>query len=129
MEYNKYQEVWESRASIRTRPRKVIDFDKRGYFFPEDKQPILLDEAVQKLGDEIKERILIESFYKYLHDIVNLEIELINQACMKLIYKDLPVLYTDVMKLNAYTILIDEFYHVYIAKDMIAQLGKTLSHK
>ena len=122
MEENKYQSRWESRGSVRTRPRKVIDFSKSGYFFPEDKQPLLLNKRVQGLGEEVKERILLESFYKYLHDIVNLEIKLITSACDKIIYGDLVVDYTDIMKLNAYTIIIDEYYHVYIAKDMIFQL-------
>ncbi len=119
---NTYQKKWETRSSIRTRPRKLIDFTQEGYFFPEDKQPLLLIKEVHELGERTKKEILLKSFYKYLHDIVTLEIKLINSACTKIQYHDLPVHYDDSTKLSTYTILIDEYYHVYIAKDMIFQL-------
>lgn len=124
---NIYQEKWESRSSVRTRPRKFIDFGQSGYFFPEDKQPILLNQDVINLGEKVKENILLQSFYKYLNDIINLEIKLINSACTKLIYSDLIVKYTDEIKLNTYTIIIDEYYHVYLAKDMMLQLNQQFS--
>jgi len=121
---NRYQEKWESRGSIRTRPRKFIDFNQKGYFFPENKQPLLLNSDIINLGQEVKETVLLQSFYKYLDDIVNLEIKLINSVCNKLIYSDLIVNYNDEVKLNAYTIIIDEYYHVYIARDMLLQLDR-----
>lgn len=117
-----YRDKWESRGSIRTRPRKPIDFEKNGYFFPEDKQPLLLSEAASSLGPESKSTILLHSFFKYLNDIINLEIKLIASACDKIIYEDLPLEYPDSLKLNAYTVIIDEYHHVYIARDMVLQL-------
>ena len=119
---NKYQNIWESRASIRTRPRKFIDFNEKGSFFPEDKQALLFNQNIVDLGPEIKEIILLQSFYKYLNDIVTLEINLITTACNKIISADLPVKYSEEIKLNARTIIIDEYYHVYIAHDMMLQL-------
>lgn len=121
---NSFQEKWESRGSIRTRPRKFIDFNQSGYFFPEDKQPLLLSSNLIDLDPEVKKLVLLQSFYKYLNDIVNLEIKLINSVCGKLIYSDLIVEYSDETKLNTYTIIIDEFYHVYVAKDMMLQLSQ-----
>lgn len=121
---NGYQEIWESRSSIRTRPRHIIDFTKEGVFFPENKQPLLLNEKVNILDEEIKKLILLQSFQKYLHDIVYLEINLVNSACNKIIYNDLVINYTDEIKLNAYTVIIDEVYHAYIAKDIIMQLNR-----
>ncbi|MFR9730638.1 diiron oxygenase [Saccharopolyspora sp. MS10] len=117
-----YAARWEARGSVRTRPRKTIDFSQRGYFFPEDRQPLLLDETVAALGEPAKERILIQSFFKYLHDIVNLEIEEIVSACTKVLHADLPVEFGPEIKLNTYSIVIDEYYHVYIAQDLIMQL-------
>lgn len=117
-----YVARWEARGSVRTRPRKTIDFTQTGYFFPEDRQPLLLDENVAALGEQAKERILIQSFFKYLHDIVNLEIKEIVSACTKVLYSDLPVEFGPEIKLNTYSIVIDEYYHVYIAQDLIMQL-------
>lgn len=119
---NKYQEVWESRSSIRSRPTKIIDFNDKGYFFPEDRQPLLLDSDVINLGEEVKEVILLHSFYKYLHDITTLEISLLD-SCNRIIQDKLIVKYSEEVKLNTYTILIDEYYHVYLAKDMMLQLN------
>jgi hypothetical protein len=119
---NKYQKTWESRSSIRTRARKFIDFDQKGYFFPEEKQPLLLDMEIDGLGDEVRQVILLQSFRKYLNDIVNLEIKLISKVCNMLITGNLVIEYPEETKLNAYTILIDEYYHAYIAQDIIIQL-------
>lgn len=117
-----YVQRWEARGSVRTRPRKTIDFSQTGHFFPQDRQPLLLDRTVAALDEPAKERILIQSFFKYLHDIVNLEIKEIVSACTKILYADLPVSFSDELKLNTYSIVIDEYYHVYIAQDLIMQL-------
>lgn len=74
------------------------------------------------MDNERKSKILTQSLFKYLNDIVNLEIKLINSACNKIIYGDLAVKFDEQIKLNAYTVIIDEYYHVYIARHMINQL-------
>lgn len=123
-EFTVYQQKWDSRSSVRSRPEKYIDFSLEGYFFPSDKQPILLNEEVQALGESIKKEILLQSFFKYLNDIIHLEVKLINNACHLIIYESLPVIYSEDTKLNAYTVLIDEYYHVYVAKNMMMQLDR-----
>ncbi len=125
---NYYQDKWESRSSIRSRPRKVIDFGLSGDFFPEEKQVLMFLPEVQALGEEAKQEILIQSFFKYANDIINLEIKLIVAACSKIIYNDLVVDYSESTKLNAYTVIIDEYYHVYTARDMIKQLKSRFSY-
>ncbi|MBP2478402.1 hypothetical protein JOF53_007274 [Crossiella equi] len=119
-----YVARWEARGSVRTRPRKTIDFGLTGHFFPADRQPLLLAPEVAGLDGEVRERILIQSFFKYLHDIVNLEIKEIVSACTKVLDGTLPVPLSDELKLNCYSIVIDEYYHVYIAQDLILQLRK-----
>ena len=121
---NNYQNKWESRSSIRTRPRKFIDFNQRGSFFPYDKQVLLELPEIKILDSEVQNEILLQSFHKYLNDIITLEVFLINSACNKLIYKDLAVKYSEEDKINAYTIIIDEYYHVYNAYDMMMQLDQ-----
>lgn len=120
---NIYQDKWESRSSIRTRPRKYIDFSLSGDFFPPDKQLLLLIPEVSDLGNRVKSEILLQSFYKYLNDIVGLESKLIIAACNKLLSTDIVVKYSEETKLNTHTIIIDEYYHIYVAKDMINQLN------
>ncbi|MFN8769349.1 MAG: ferritin-like domain-containing protein [Neisseriaceae bacterium] len=118
-----YQELWENRSSIRTRPRKEIDFNQNGLFFPPEKQLLLLLPEINTLGENAKNEILLLSLYKYLNDIVNLETKLIVEACNYIINDNSLVKYPQETKLNAYTIIIDEYYHVYIAQDMLNQLN------
>jgi NADH-quinone oxidoreductase subunit L len=59
----RYLEKWESRSSIRSRPKKYIDFNQEGYFFPEDKQPLLLNQDIINMGQKIKEEILLAAFH------------------------------------------------------------------
>lgn len=124
-----YQQRWDSRSSVRSRPEKYIDFSLEGYFFPSDKQPILLNEEVQALGEAVKKEILLQTFFKYLNDIIHLEVKLISTACHLVIYELLPVSYAEETKLNAYTVLIDEYYHVYVAKNMMMQLDKQFPNR
>lgn len=120
--HNPYQDKWESRSSVRTRPRKPIDFNRIGDFFPADKQVLLLLPEIIALGEPIRKKILLQSFYKYLHDIIHLEMQWIYSACNHIIYKKLPIVYSENTKLNAYTVIIDEYYHIYTAYDLITQL-------
>ncbi len=117
-----YQRRWESRSSVRTSPRKTIDFTRSGFFFPPDKQLVLLLPEIAVLGESVKREILLHSFYKYLNDIIHLEIHLISTVCHNIIYGGLAVTYPESIKIAAYTVMIDEYYHVYVARDMMNQL-------
>jgi|TARA_R110002126_G_C10469531_1_gene500971 hypothetical protein len=130
MDFNtaqKYQAKWESRSSVRTRPRKPIDFSLSGDFFPMDKQVLFLLPEVCALDDK-KQAILLLSFIKYLHDIIQLETHFIYSACHSMMHKDLPIVYADVIKRNVSTIIVDEYYHVYIAYDLLSQLREEHPH-
>lgn len=119
---NKYQEKWETRSSIRTRPRKLIDFQLSGDFYPRHKQLLFILPEVYSLDETQKSEILIKTFYKYLSDIIDLEVNWICLACDKIIRGNLMVPYSEAFKMNAYTIIMDEYYHMYMAYDMILQL-------
>ena len=125
---SQYQQKWESRSSIRTRPRKTIDFTLSGYFFPINKQVLFLIPEIASLSVEKTNDILILSFCKYLQDIIQLEIKWIYSACHSIIHKNLSVPYSELIKLNASTIIIDEYYHVYIAYDLLNQLRESFPH-
>lgn len=118
----KYQQTWESKSSVRSRPRRVVDFTQKGSFFPLSKQPLFIHDYVQNFPYDTKELLLLYSFLKYLNDIVNIEVKLVNSACFKIIYDNLVINYPDRLKLNAYTVITDEWYHVYNAKDIILQI-------
>lgn len=117
-----YQLKWESRSSVRTRPRKTIDFSLAGDFFPVEKQDLFLLPEVRALEKQTQQNIQLLMLYKYLEDIIQLETQCIYRACDTIMNKKTPVIYSDIIKRNASTVIIDEYYHVYIAYDLLAQL-------
>ena len=124
----KYQLRWESRSSIRSRPRKAINFSLSGDFFPRDKQVLFLLPEVCALSEQTKQDILLLSFHKYLNDIIHLETQWIYNACHTMMHKKTPAIYSSFIKLNASTVIIDEYYHVYMAYDLLNQLKEKFSH-
>ena len=123
-----YRLTWESRSSLRTRPAKQIDFSLPGDFFSRDKQVLLCLPEIASFGEKKIKEILVLSLYKYLKDIVQLESKWIYSACDSIIYKDLSVKFLDMHKLNACTIVMDEYYHIYIAYDLLLQLRTAFPH-
>ncbi|MFN8771057.1 MAG: diiron oxygenase [Neisseriaceae bacterium] len=123
-DYNKYKykDKWERRSSIRTRPRKSIDFNESGFFFPVSKQAFLMLPELLELDYMQKTEISIHLFRKYLHDVSNEELKIVNIACNHLIANDLIIKFPEYMKLDAFTIILDEYYHVYIGEDLLDQL-------
>lgn len=119
---NVYQELWESKSSLRTCHRKLIDFSVSGDFFPQDKQVLFLLPEISGLDNQKKKEILILSFYNYLQEINQLESSWVCRACNNIIYQSFDVVFSEEMKLNALTILMDEYYHLYVASDYMQQL-------
>lgn len=119
---NLYQNKWESRSSIRTRPRKLINFEQSGYFFPVARQPLFTLQEISEASEEIKSTILLWSLVKYLFDIVRVEINSVCLSCHKILENNAGIIFNEIDKLNAYTVIIDEYYHVYTAQDLINQL-------
>ncbi len=126
--FQEYQLKWESRSSVRTRPRKPIDFACVGNFFPIDKQVLFLLHEVDVLNDQARQDILLLSFCKYLNDIITLETDYIYNACYSIMHKNFPFAYSNLAKLNANTVIIDEYYHVYIARDLLLQIQTQFPH-
>lgn len=119
---SEYQSLWERRSSIRSRPRKIIDFEQPGYFFPKSKQPLLLEQLTSNTCQNSNELILLHSFRKYLYDIVKLESKMIIKACNLILDQQLAIDFMEEIKLNALTIIIDEYYHIYVAQDLMSQI-------
>jgi hypothetical protein len=106
----------------------MIDFKLPGLFFPPEKQPLLFLPEILALDEKKKEQILLHTFYKYLHDIIYLEKDSIVYACELVNHGQIPINYSPETKLNAYTIIIDEYYHIYNAYDMLMQLDEAYPH-
>ncbi|SPR02193.1 Uncharacterised protein [Orientia tsutsugamushi] len=119
----KFLEIWENRSSIRTRPRNIFKVKEKGYFFPINRQVLFSDHRVCELKDEATEYILVQSLFRYLNIIIKLELDLVNNICKKIIDNTTIVKYNATQRQGAYTVLIDEYYHVYIANDIVTNLS------
>lgn len=123
MEYiSKIQERWENRATVRTMPRLKFEENLAGYFFPLSKQPLCFHHEINKFGDQAISFILAQSLYKYANDIAVIETQVVNNTLLYLINDELDVKFDDSFKLNAFTIVVDEAYHAYVAYDAMLQI-------
>lgn len=115
---------WEKSATVRNRPRKILSnyLDGGGYFYPISRQPVSIHPEVEKLGEKAKEYVLIQSLYKYAHDIAFLETEIINRISLYISHKDLGVDFDNKWRLEALSIVVDESYHAYVALDAMMQI-------
>ncbi len=119
---NNIQNRWEKRATVRSRPRITFDNKINGHFFPLSHQPLSIHPKVVELGKDALNYLLIQSLYKYSHDIVMIETKMVNQAILTVIADTLPISFDSETKLALYTVMIDEAYHAYVAFDAMLQI-------
>lgn len=122
--YQSRQPQWEKHASIRSRPRRFLsDEENPGDFYPPSRQPLTVHPLLQNLAKDKRQFILVQSLYKYMNDIVNIEKDIINNVCYKITKGQYFIQFSDEMKHDALSILIDESYHAYVALDFMAQVA------
>ena len=89
----------------------------------------MLNEEVSKLGEESKRFILLQSLYKYLNDIISLENKMIIKACDDLTNNKIKqISFPFEFKKNAYTVIIDEYYDIFLAQMLTEQLDENFKY-
>ncbi len=121
MTYQTHAESWEQRATIRTRPRRIIENDELS-FYPIQRQPLCFDPVIAKLGDEVRDIILLQSLYKYINDIVIFETEIVNKTALDIMKGRFPFDFPFSARYDAMPVVIDEDYHAFVAMDFQNQL-------
>ena len=122
---DEYLAKWDRYASVRSHPRKKFSLEGGNaprYFFPPSKQLILLHPLVLALGEEVKQFILIQSFYKYSNDIEMTETEVVNPMATLIANDRLPISFDFKTRKIATSILTDESYHALVASDSTSQV-------
>lgn len=118
------QNKWESRAIVRSRPRLTFDKNDTGYFYPISKQPLCYHPLVEVLGEDAKIYILAQSLYKYSNDIAAIETRVVNDTVLDLLNNNQSVKFDAAKKIGAYTVMVDEAYHAYVAYDAMLQISE-----
>ena len=122
---------WESIASIRSRPRRIVKEinDECKNYLPISKQPACAHPLVEKRGDEVKQYLLTQSLYKYMNDIANIETEMINDVAHKVYKNRYKIKFPFDIRLDALSIYIDECYHAFVACDYMNQVEEVTGIK
>jgi len=123
LNYKSKQDHWEQFATVRARPRRMIEDDTLDlHYFPISRQPICVHPLVLARGPEATRFLLIQSAYKYMTDIALTETEVINEGVLKIANDRLAYHFPPEMRLDAVTVMVDEAYHTYVAMDFMQQI-------
>lgn len=117
--YQGHAVAWEERATVRNRPRRLLEDDGLR-FYPVDRQPLLLQPAIQRAGCE--QQVELQSLYKYIHDIVVFETEIVNHTAREIAKGLFPFDFPAAARLDAMSVVVDEDYHAYVAMDYLDQV-------
>lgn len=121
MIYQTHADVWEQKATIRTRPRRLIEDDELSYY-PKERQPLCFDPIIEKLGQNVQDTILLQSLYKYIKDIIIFETEIVNKTASDIAKGHFPFDFPFEVKHDAMSVVIDEDYHAFVAMDFQNQM-------
>lgn len=128
MAYQTHAASWEQRATIRSRPRRIIEDDELS-FYPKERQPLCFDPVIEKLGDEVQNTILLQSLYKYINDIVIFETEIVNKTALNIAKGRFPFEFSFDVRYDAMSVVIDEDYHAFVAMDFQNQMQQQTGTK
>jgi hypothetical protein len=119
--YKSHAESWEQRATIRSRPRRIVEDDGLHYY-PLERQPLCAHPAIVDAGDAVRDFILLQSFYKYINDVIIFETEIVNATALKIARGRFAHDFPFACRHDAMSVVIDEDYHAYVAMDYLRQV-------
>jgi P-aminobenzoate N-oxygenase AurF len=119
---------WYANATVRNSPRILVpDSATDEYIFPRARQPISEHPKVVALGHPAVNYVLAQSTYKYMYEIGLLETKYVIDCGLKIVNDQImPGAATEMDKLDALTIVIDEGYHAHVALDFIIQMKEKI---
>ncbi|RKG65321.1 hypothetical protein D7V80_23745 [Corallococcus sp. CA054B] len=122
-DYKTKELVWNSLAATRSKPRRVLpEGDVVGHLYPPAKAALLTHPLMKSLPPEKLRLFFIHSAYKFMGDIALFETETVNAVAMKISNGHTPIPFPDDIRHDALTIIIDEAYHAYVARDFMRQI-------
>lgn len=115
---------WYGAATVRNAPRIIVpDSAANEYIFPRSRQLMSEHPLVTARGHKTVNYVLAQSTYKYMYEIGLLETKFVIDCGLKIVNNEImPGAVTEMDKLDALTIVIDEGYHAHVALDFIIQM-------
>lgn len=119
-DYQSFAEAWESRATIRTRPRRMLENDAK-LIYPLSRQPLVLSETFLRECPEQRDFALVQTLYKFINDVVIFETEIVDRTARNIAKNRFPVAFPFACRYDAMTVVVDEDYHALVAMDFMQQ--------
>lgn len=119
-DYQSFAEAWESRATIRTRPRRLLEDDQR-LIYPLSRQPLVLSETFLRECPQQRDFALVQTLYKFINDIVIFETEIVDKTARSIAKNRFAVAFPFACRYDAMTVVVDEDYHALVAMDFMQQ--------
>ncbi|CAG8873747.1 hypothetical protein PS726_06362 [Pseudomonas fluorescens] len=119
-DYQSFADAWESRATIRTRPRRVLENDDK-LIYPLSRQPLVLSETFLRECPEQRDFALVQTLYKFINDVVIFETEIVDKTARSIAKNRFAVEFPFDCRYDAMTVVVDEDYHALVAMDFMQQ--------
>ncbi|MFJ3369119.1 diiron oxygenase [Pseudomonas sp. NPDC086251] len=119
-DYQSFADAWESRATIRTRPRRVLENDDK-LIYPLSRQPLVLSETFLRECPEQRDFALVQTLYKFINDVVIFETEIVDKTARSIAKNRFAMTFPFACRYDAMTVVVDEDYHALVAMDFMQQ--------
>lgn len=119
-DYLSFADAWESRATIRTRPRRLLENDDK-LIYPLSRQPLVLSQTFQHECPEQRDFALVQTLYKFINDVVIFETEIVDKTARSIAKNRFAVAFPFACRYDAMTVVVDEDYHALVAMDFMQQ--------
>ncbi|MGH8348977.1 MAG: diiron oxygenase [Pseudomonas sp.] len=119
-DYQSFADAWESRATIRTRPRRMLENDDK-LIYPLSRQPLVLSETFLRECPQLRDFALVQTLYKFINDVVIFETEIVDKTARSIAKNRFAVEFPFACRYDAMTVAVDEDYHALVAMDFMQQ--------
>lgn len=119
-DYLSFVDAWEGRATIRTRPRRIVENDEK-LIYPLSRQPLVLSETFTRECAHLRDLALVQSLYKFINDVVIFETEIVDKTARSIAKDNFAIRFPFACRYDAMTVVVDEDYHALVAMDFMQQ--------
>jgi hypothetical protein len=119
-DYLSFVDAWEGRATIRTRPRRMVENDEK-LIYPLSRQPLVLSETFTRDCAHLRDFALVQSLYKFINDVVIFETEIVDKTARSIAKDNFAIRFPFACRYDAMTVVVDEDYHALVAMDFMQQ--------
>ncbi|AAO58876.1 hypothetical protein PSPTO_5456 [Pseudomonas syringae pv. tomato str. DC3000] len=113
-------DAWEGRATIRTRPRRIVENDEK-LIYPLSRQPLVLSDTFTRECAHLRDYALVQSLYKFINDVVIFETEIVDKTARSIAKDNFAIRFPFACRYDAMTVVVDEDYHALVAMDFMQQ--------